>query len=118
MDDPLQWRMVAHRGLGLNNNTTLSGAKYRYAARLSFAMETDKCTNNKVEYKAIILGLQKLRALVVKTYIVRIASRIVAGQIEKDCATWEPVLLQYLSEVCSLEKQFWGFTIQHIDKQN
>jgi ribonuclease HI len=81
--------MVAHSGLGRNNNTAPSRAKYRYAARLSFALETDKCTNNIVEYEVVILGLQELRALMVKTCIVKIASRIVIGQIEKDCATWE-----------------------------
>jgi ribonuclease HI len=40
-----------------------SGIKLRYAARLQFASETDKCTNNIVEYEAILLGLRKLRAI-------------------------------------------------------
>jgi hypothetical protein len=31
--------------------TTPSGAKYRYTARLSFALEIDKCTNNMAEYE-------------------------------------------------------------------
>jgi ribonuclease HI len=41
--------------------TDPSGAKYRYAARLRFALKTDKCTNNIAEYEAAILRLCKLR---------------------------------------------------------
>jgi hypothetical protein len=37
-----------------------TGVKHRYAARLSFALEFDRCTNNIAEYEAIILGLRKL----------------------------------------------------------
>lgn len=66
---------------------------YRYTARLSFTNDSDKCTNNITEYKAIILGLRKLRATGVRTDITRIHSKIVGGQIEKDCAACEPVLL-------------------------
>jgi hypothetical protein len=34
-----------------------SGRKLRYAARLQFTDETEKCTNNIIEYKAILSGL-------------------------------------------------------------
>jgi hypothetical protein len=34
--------------------------KYRYVARLSFALESDRCTNKKAEYEAVLLGLRKL----------------------------------------------------------
>ena len=37
-----------------------SGAKLKYAARLQFTKETDKCTNNIAEYEGLLLGLQKL----------------------------------------------------------
>jgi hypothetical protein len=43
--------------------TSPTGVKHRYAARLSFALESDRCTNNIAEYEAVILGLRKLRAL-------------------------------------------------------
>jgi hypothetical protein len=39
--------------------TSPAGVKYRYAGRLSFALELDRCTNNIAEYDAIILGLRK-----------------------------------------------------------
>ena len=43
-------------------------------------------------------------------------SKIVTGQIKKDCSAEEPFLMQYLSVVRSLEKQFKGFTLQHIER--
>jgi ribonuclease HI len=61
--------------------TTTSAAKYRYDARLNFALETDKCTNNIAEYEAFILGLCKLRALGVKTCIVKNDSKVIACHV-------------------------------------
>jgi ribonuclease HI len=49
--------------------------------RLSFALESDKCTNNIAEYEAVILGLCKLRALGVTTCIIKTNSKVVTGQI-------------------------------------
>jgi ribonuclease HI len=40
-----------------------SGIKLRYAERLQFNNKADKCTNNIVEYEAILLGLHKPRAI-------------------------------------------------------
>jgi hypothetical protein len=37
--------------------TSPSGVKLRYAARLQFNSEAEKCTNNIVEYETILLGL-------------------------------------------------------------
>jgi ribonuclease HI len=96
--------------------TSPTGVKHRYAARLCFALESDRCTNNIAEYKAIILGLRKLKALGVATCIIKTDSKVVAGQIEKDYSAKDPALLQYLTAVRSLEKQFKGFTLQHVDR--
>jgi ribonuclease HI len=53
------WR---HAGVGAATIiTSPTNVKYRYASRLSFALESDRCTNNITEYKAIIVGLRKLR---------------------------------------------------------
>jgi ribonuclease HI len=95
--------------------TSPAGVKYKYATRLSFALESDRCTNNVAEYEAVILGLRKLRALGVTTCIIRTDSKVVAGQVEKEYSAKEPVLMQYLTDVRSLERQFKGFTLQHVD---
>jgi ribonuclease HI len=96
--------------------TSPTGLKHRYVAHLRFALDSDKCTNNIAEYEAIILGLRKLRALGVTTCIVKTNSKFVAGQVEKDYSAKEPVLIQYLAAVRSLEKQFKGITLQHIER--
>jgi hypothetical protein len=49
------------------------------------------------------------------TCIVKTDFKIVTGQIEKDCSAKELVLIQYLSGVRSLENQFKGFTLHHIE---
>jgi hypothetical protein len=59
--------------------TSPIGVKHRYATRLSFALESDRCTNNVAEYEAVILGLRKLRALGVTTYIIKTDSKVVVG---------------------------------------
>jgi ribonuclease HI len=88
-----------------------TSVKYRYAARLSFALESDRCTNNIAEYEAVILGLRKLRALGVTTCIIRTDSKVVASQVEKEYSAKDPALMQYLTAVRSLERQFKGFTL-------
>jgi ribonuclease HI len=95
--------------------TSPAGVKHRYAARLSFALESDRCTNNIAEYEAVILGLRKLRALGITTCIIRTDYKVVAGQIEKDYAAKDPALMQYLAAIRSHERQFKGFTLQHVD---
>jgi ribonuclease HI len=96
--------------------TSPTSIKHRYAARLSFALESDRCTNNIAEYEAVILGLRKLRALGVTTCIVKTDSKVIAGQVEKEYSTKDPALMQYLTAVRSLERQFKGFTLQHVDR--
>jgi hypothetical protein len=76
--------------------TSPAELKYKYVARLSFALESDKSTNNIAKYEVVILGLRKPRALGVTTCIIKIDSKVVAGQIEKDYSAKEPVLMQYL----------------------
>ena len=59
--------------------TSPTGVKHRYTARLSFALESDRCTDNVAEYEAVILGLRKLRALGVTTFIIKTVSKVVAS---------------------------------------
>jgi ribonuclease HI len=96
--------------------TSPTGVKHRYTAHLSFALESDRCTNNIAEYEVVILGLHKLQALGVTTCIVKTDSKVVAGQVEKEYLAKDPALMQYLTTVRILEKQFKGFTLQHVDR--
>jgi hypothetical protein len=74
--------------------------------RLQLSKETYKCTNNIAEYEAILLGLQKLRAIGVQRCILCINSKVVAGQIEKECIAMEP----------RMGKNLNGFTVECIDR--
>jgi ribonuclease HI len=66
-----------HAGVGaVAIITSLTGVKYKYDARLSFALESNECMNNIVEYEAVILGLRKLRALGVTTCIIKMDSKV------------------------------------------
>jgi hypothetical protein len=82
--------------------TSLTCVKYRYVACLSFALESNRCSNNIAEYEAVILGLCKLRALGVTTCIIMTDSKVLAGQVEKEYLAKDPALMQYLTAVHSL----------------
>jgi ribonuclease HI len=87
----------------------------RYAARLRFSSEDDKCTNNIAEYEAILLGLHKLRVIGVQRCTLRAYSKVVAGQIEKECIAREPTLERYLALVKRMENYFKGFIVKYIE---
>jgi ribonuclease HI len=70
--------------------------------------------SNTVEYEAILLGLQKLRAIGVQTCVLRTDSKLLAGQIEKECIAREPTLERYLTLVRRMESYFKGFIVEHI----
>jgi ribonuclease HI len=111
VDHPLRQRMVPCGGRHGCSITSPIGVKHRYAACLIFALESDRCTNNVAEYEAVILGLCKLRALGVTTCKIKTDSKVVAGQVEKEYSAKDPTLMQYLTAVRSLERQFKGFTL-------
>jgi hypothetical protein len=90
------------------------GIKLCYVARLQFNNEADKCTNNIAEYEAILLGLHKLRAIMVQRCTLRTDSKVVPGQIEKECIAREPTLEIYLTLVRRMENHFMGFTMDYI----
>jgi ribonuclease HI len=93
-----------------------SGIKLHYTARMQFNNESDKCTNNIAEYKTVLLGLRKLRAIGVQKCILRINSKVVTGQIEKECIAREPTLDKYLGLVRKMENYFKGFTLEYIKR--
>jgi ribonuclease HI len=93
-----------------------SGVKLRYAAWLQFTAETDKCRNNIVEYEAVLLGLCKLWAMGVHHCILKIDSKVIASQIEKECMARDKTLEKYLATVRRMENFFKGFTTQHIER--
>ena len=78
-----------------------SGLHTKYAARLDF-----KTTNNIAEYEGLILGLNKAKALGVKTVLAKIESHVMAGQIKKEYVARVPELAKYMTIVRALERRF------------
>jgi ribonuclease HI len=58
----------------------ISPSKIRtcYAARLEF-----KCTNNIVEYGAVLLGLQKLKAMGIRSVVLKSDSQVIMSHVYK-----------------------------------
>jgi hypothetical protein len=76
-----------------------SGIKLKYATRLQFKAEADKCSNNIPKYEALLLGLHKLRAIAVQQCILKTDSKVIACQIKKECITRDEILERYLAAI-------------------
>jgi ribonuclease HI len=88
----------------------------RYTVRLQFTTETDKCSNNIAEYKAVSLGLRKLRAMGVQNCILKIDSKVIMGQTEKKCMARDATLERYKATVRRMDNYFKGFTIEFVER--
>jgi ribonuclease HI len=62
------------------------------------------------------LGLNKAKALGVKTILAKIDSQVIAGKVKKDYMIWELELVKYLATIRALERRFLGFTLKHIPR--
>jgi ribonuclease HI len=60
------------------------------------------------------LELHKLRAIGVQTCTLCTDTKIVAGQIEKECITRDPTHERYLALIKKMESYFKGFTVEYI----
>jgi ribonuclease HI len=76
-----------------------SGIKLRYAARLQFTAETNKCSNIISEYEVVLLGIRKLQAIGVWYYTLKIDSKVIASQIQKECMARDTTLERYFAIV-------------------
>jgi ribonuclease HI len=86
-----------------------SKVKTCYAAKLDFS-----CTNNIAEYEALLLGLQKLRAMGIRKAILETDSQVISGHVDKSSKARDPKLERYLDTVQRLEASFEGFSVRNI----
>jgi ribonuclease HI len=93
-----------------------SGIKLRYAARLQFTTEIDKCNNNIAEYEVVLLGLHKLRAMGVQYYMLKTYSNVVASLIEKECMARDATLERYLAAIRRMVNYFKGFIVEYVER--
>jgi ribonuclease HI len=86
-----------------------SKVKTCFAIKLDFS-----CTNNIAEYEALLLGLQKLRAMGIRRAILKTDSQVIAGHVDKSSRARDPKLEKYLDAVRRLEASFEGFSVKNI----
>jgi ribonuclease HI len=88
-----------------------SKVKTCYAAKLHFS-----CTNNIAEYKALLLGLRKLRAMGIRRAILKTDSQVISSHMDKSSKARDPKLERYLDTVRRLEASLEGFSVKNIPR--
>jgi ribonuclease HI len=85
--------------------------------RTCYAVKVDfSCTNNIVEYEALLLGLRKLKAMGIRRAILKTDSQVISGHVDKSCKARDPKLEKYLDTVRRLEASFEGFSVKNIPR--
>jgi ribonuclease HI len=92
------------------------GIKLRYVARLQFTKDTNKCTNNIIEYKAVLQMPHKLRAMGVQHRIIKRDSKVIKGRIEKEAIARDATLENCLALIRKIENYFKGFIVEYIER--
>jgi ribonuclease HI len=82
-----------------------------YAVKLDFS-----CTNNIAEYEALLLGLQKLKAMGIRSAILKTDSQVISSHVDKSSKARDPKLEKYLDSVRRLEASFEGFSVKNIPR--
>jgi ribonuclease HI len=88
-----------------------SKIKTCYASRLEF-----NCTKNITEYKIVLLGLRKLRAMGIRREVLKSYCQVITGQDEKSSKARDPKLEKYLDTVRRMEASFEGFSVKNIPR--
>jgi ribonuclease HI len=88
-----------------------SKARTCYAAKLDFS-----CTNNIAEYEALLLELQKLRAMGIRRVILKTDSQVISGHVDKSSKARDPKFEKYLDTVRRMEASFEGFSVKNIPR--
>ena len=88
----------AIRKEGVGAGVWLHNQKTRYSESHSYKLNF-QCTNNIVEYEALMLGLKLLNKLGAKNIMVRGDSELVIKQIKGEYSTKNPRLIAYINFV-------------------
>jgi ribonuclease HI len=88
-----------------------SKVRFCNAVKLDFS-----CTNNIAEYEALLLGLQKLKAMGIRRAILKTDSQVISGHVDKSSNARDSKLEKYLDPVRRLEASFEGFSVKNIPR--
>jgi hypothetical protein len=74
------------------------------------------CTNNIAEYEALLLGLQKLKAMGIRRAILKSDTQVISGHVDKSSKARDPKIEKYLDAVWRMEASFEGFSVKNIPR--
>ena len=77
------------------------GDKLMYKVRLQY-----QATNNEVEYKALLKGLELAKSIEAESILILGDSQLVMGQVNGTCEAKEKRIKKYLEKVLQLVKKF------------
>ncbi|XP_076926969.1 uncharacterized protein LOC143590350 [Bidens hawaiensis] len=89
--------------------TDPQGTEYTYALLFEFP-----CTNNEVEYEALIAGLHLETVMKIQELSAFVDSRLIANQVNNEFITREPSMLKYKEKVKELIKEFKSCTYSSV----
>jgi ribonuclease HI len=89
----------------------LSKVRTCYAGRLDYS-----CTNNIVEYEALLLRLRKLKAMGIRRAVLKTDSQVISSHVDKSRKARDPKLEKYMDTVRRLEASFEGFSVKNIPR--
>ncbi|GJX84808.1 reverse transcriptase domain-containing protein [Tanacetum coccineum] len=85
------------------------GTEYTYAIRLNFAS-----TNNEAEYEALLAGLRITEKMKVKALKVKVDSKLVACQLNREFVASSEGMAKYLAKAKELSALFEKFAIENV----
>ena len=74
-------------------------------------------TNNEVEYKALIYGLELVKRLGIRLLKVRSDSKLIAKQVTGRFEAKEPGMKVYFDRAFALSRQFQSFSIEQVPRE-
>ena len=77
----------------------------------------DECTNNQVEYEALLFGLEFLQSMGMKHVEAFGDSLLVMQQVSKVCQCYNGSLNAYLDKCLDIISSFDEFIIKHISRE-
>jgi len=89
-----------------------NGAVFEFSNRLE-----EECTNNQVEYEALLFGLEFLQSMGVKHVEAFGDSLLVVQQVSKVCQCYNGSLNAYLDKCLDIISSFDEFIIKHIPRE-
>ncbi|GKC82973.1 reverse transcriptase domain-containing protein [Tanacetum coccineum] len=114
-DDTERWTLFTDEASSLKGSCAdlvligPSDVEYTYALRLTFTS-----TNNEAEYEALLAGLRIARKMKIRCLKVKVDSKLMASQINRDYVASSDNMIKYLAKAKEYITDFESFSIKNI----